>query len=114
MRRKRSQEKRITVQCKTLRFMRGARKISQKEAARRCSVSEQAIGHYENGRMDISPMRLEQFLRVYGFTRFEYEEYVNGKPIPVLSVREDCVNILGRIDENKLRAVHAVLVSFVS
>lgn len=114
MKRKRSQEKKITMQCKVIRFMRVSRRISQREAARKCNISEPAIGHYENGRMDISASRLEQFLRVYGYTQREFEEYTSGKPIPVLSVRDDCISLLGRIDEIKLRAVHAVLSSFVS
>ena len=114
MKRKRSQEKKITAQCKIIRFMRVSRGISQREAGKKCDVSEQAIGHYENGRMDIAPTRLEKFLKVYGYTRQEFDEYVAGKPIPVISVRDECVSLLGRIDEVKLRAVHAVLASFVS
>jgi transcriptional regulator with XRE-family HTH domain len=114
LKRKRSQEKRITIQAKVIRFMRISRGISQREAAKKCSISEPAIGHYENGRMDISETRLEQFLTVYGYTKQEFNEYVGGKPIPILSVRDECVSLLGRIDEVKLRAVHAVLASFVS
>ncbi len=112
MKTKRSQERRITVQSKVVRFMRVSRGISQRESARECHISEPAIGHYENGRMDISPTRLEQFLGVYGYSRQEYDEYMNGKPIPVISVRDECVGLLGKIDETKLRAVHAVLMSF--
>ncbi len=114
MKNKRSQERRITVQSKVVRFMRLSRGISQREAARQCRISEQAIGHYENGRMDISPTRLEDFLRVYQYTRQEYDEYLGGKPIPVFSVRDECISLLGKIDETKLRAVHAVLVSFAA
>lgn len=113
MKRKRSQEKKITVQCKIIRFMRISRGISQREAARQCNISEPAIGHYENGRMDISPIRLEHFLSIYGYTRQEFDEYLGGKPIPIISVRDECIGLLDRIDETKLRAVHAVLVSFV-
>jgi transcriptional regulator with XRE-family HTH domain len=114
MKTKRSQERRITVQSKVVRFLRLSRGISQREAARQCRISEPAIGHYENGRMDVSPARLEQFLRVYGYTRQEYDEYLGGKAIPVISVRDECVSLLGKIDEVKLRAVHAVLASFVA
>ncbi len=114
MKSKRSQEKRITVQSKVIRYMRLSRGISQREAARECGISEAAIGHYENGRMDISEARLADFLRAYGYSRREFDEYVYGKPLPVISVRDECIGLLGRIDETKLRAVHAVLVSFVS
>lgn len=114
MKRKRSQERKITIQSKTIRYMRISRRVSQREAARQCGISEPAIGHYENGRMDVSTERLEQFLRVYTYTRQEYEEYIAGKPIPVLSIRDECISLLGKIDETKLRAVHAVLTSLAS
>ncbi len=111
---KRSQEKRITLLTKVIRFMRISRGISQKEAAKRCGLSEQAIGHYEHGRMAISPVRLTAFLDAYGFTLRELDEYLAGKPIPVVSVKDECVLLLDRIDETKLRAVHALLASFLS
>jgi DNA-binding transcriptional regulator YiaG len=76
---KRSQEKRITRQCQVIRFMRVSRRISQRKAAIGCRISEQAIGHYENGRMDIAPARLERFLKLYGYSRAEFSEYLNGK-----------------------------------
>lgn len=110
---KRSQQKRITQLAKIVRFMRMSRGISQKRAAERCDLSEQAIGHYENGRMDISPKRLDQFLKVYNYSQEELEEYLEGKPIPI-NVKDDCISLLNQIDETKLRAVHAVLMSFSS
>lgn len=111
---KRSQQKRVTLDAKIVRYMRVSRGISQREAARKCCLSEAAIGHYEHGRMDVSAVRLEQFLKAYGYTREEFEEYRGGKQIPVVSVKDECVNLLNRIDEMKLRAVYAVLTSFVS
>ena len=64
--------------------------------------------------MDISEERTEEFLKAYGYTREEFAEYLAGKSIPVTSVKDECVGLLDRIDETKLRAVHAVLVGFVS
>ena len=110
---KRSQQKKITHLTKIIRYMRVSRGISQKQAAIRCNLSEQAIGHYENGRMDISPKRLNQFLEVYNYIQEDLDEFLSGKPIPI-NVKDDCISILDRIDETKLRAVHAVLMSFNS
>jgi transcriptional regulator with XRE-family HTH domain len=112
--RKRSQEKRITREAKIIRFMRVSKRISQREAARLLGISEPAIGHYENGRMDISQLRLGQFLVVYGFTKQEFDEFVAGKEIPIISIKDECVGLLDRIGEAKLRTVHAVLVGFIS
>jgi transcriptional regulator with XRE-family HTH domain len=65
---KRSQQKKITIQARTIRYMRVVRGISQREASRLCGLSESAIGHYEQGRMDISGERLVKFLSVIAFT----------------------------------------------
>jgi transcriptional regulator with XRE-family HTH domain len=111
---KRSQQKKIGIEAKIIRFMRQSRGISQKQAARKCSVSEQAVGHYENGRMDISVVRLARFLETYSYTFSEYEEYLKGKPLPLLSLKEECISLLAKIDDAKLKTVHAVLIGFIS
>jgi len=110
---KRSQQKKITIQARTIRYMRVIRGISQREAARRCGLSESAIGHYEQGRMDISGERLGKFLNCYGFLMEDFDQFANGtKPIPVVSMRDECMSLLGQMDDKKLRAVHAMLTSF--
>lgn len=115
MKRKRSQEKKITSQAKILRFMRLTRGLSQKRVAILCDLSEQAIGHYENGRMDISAHRLERFLAAYRFNAEEYAEYLSGKKeIPVLKLKDECTQLLDRIDESKLKTIHSVLLGFIS
>src|SRR5206468_3840676 len=97
-----SQQKKMTALSQALRFMRKSRGISQKEAALRCKLSEQSIGHYEHGRMGISEARLSQFLSAYGFTRAELDEYLSGKPIPVVSLKEECTDLLAHLDAPKL------------
>ncbi len=114
MKRKRSQEKRMTRQCQVIRFMRMSKRISQRKAAHACGVSEQAIGHYENGRMEVAPDRLKQFLTTYGYSRSEFDEYLNGKPLPVLNIRDECGQIVGKIPDSKLQMLHAVLLSFLA
>ncbi len=111
---KRSEQKRITREAKIIRYMRISKGMTHGQAGLHCNCSEAAIGHYENGRMDISPSRLSQLLKAYGYTREEFDEYRAGKPIPVIDMKAECTLLLGRIDETKLKAVHAVLTSFVS
>lgn len=95
-----------------LRHVRVSRGISQRVASKRCGLSAATVGHYENGRMEISDFRLNEFLKIYGCDRKDFDDYMNGKEVPIISVKEDCINLLGRIDEAKLRTVHAVLVGF--
>ncbi len=112
---KRSQQKIITTKSKIIRFMRISKKVSQPAAAKAAGCSAQAIGHYENGRMDIPEARLKRLLACYGYGVEEFHEYVSGKPIPVVSTMDECLQLLNRIhNEEKLRAVHTILKSFVS
>lgn len=111
---KRSQQKIITTKSKIIRFMRIFKKISQPDAARTAGCSPQAIGHYENGRMDIPENRLRRLLTLYDFTFEEFNEYLSGKPVPMVNVKDECLQLIDQIrNEEKLRAVHTILKSFV-
>lgn len=110
---KRSQLKIITTKSKIIRFMRISKKISQPDAARASGCSPQAIGHYENGRMDIPEPRLKCLLDFYGFSAHDFQEYLNGMPIPIISIKDECILLIDQIpNEEKLRAVHTILKSF--
>lgn len=111
---KRSNQRRITRQSKILRFMRLSKNVSQARAALKVDCSEAAIGHYENGRMDVSELRLKELLYAYGYTRQEWDEYMNGRPIPNLSIKEECIQMLNKLDQNKIQTVHAVLAGFMN
>lgn len=111
---KRSQEKRVTRQATVLRYMRMSRRISMREAGRRNGCSDSAISHYEQGRMELAPERVQQLVECYRYSMQEFEEFVGGKPLPVLSIKDECFSLIDRLDENKLRAVHAMLVGFCS
>jgi transcriptional regulator with XRE-family HTH domain len=94
---KRSQQKIITTKSKIIRFMRVSKKISQPDAARAAGCSPQAIGHYENGRMGVPENRLRRLLALYDFTNDEFSEYLNGKPIPLISVKDECLQLIDQI-----------------
>lgn len=111
---KRSSQKRMTTQSRIIRYMRISRRISLRAAASHLGISCSAICHYELGRMDIAPGRIRDLVCLYQYTIAEFEEYLAGKPIPVLSIKDECTLLLDRIDETKLRAVHGVLLSFAS
>jgi transcriptional regulator with XRE-family HTH domain len=110
---KRSQQKRITPIARTLRYMRMSRGISMRSAAAPIGVSNSAIAQYEQGRMGVSRERALQLIAIYGYEERDLDEFLAGKPLPILSVKDECIQLLDRIDETKLRAVHAVLQSFV-
>ena len=112
---KRSQKKIITTKSKIIRFMRISKKISQPDAAKVAGCSPQAIGHYENGRMDIPEVRLNRLLAAYDYSMTEFLEHLNGKPIPMINVKDECLQLIDQIsNEEKLRAIHTILKSFIS
>ena len=109
---KRSQQKRYTLECKILRFMRHSKKLSVTEAGALVGISGSAIAHIEHGRMDISRARVETLTRVYGYTMDDFLEYAEGKEIPI-NHRDECITMLSEIDEVKIRAVYSVLIGFL-
>ncbi len=95
--------------------MRLSKKITQVFAAEAAGCSKAAIGHYETGRMDIPNDRLRRLLAAYGESMEAFEEYVRGKAIPMLDLKDECFGLLDRIvSEDKLRAVHTILQSFIA
>jgi predicted transcriptional regulator len=111
---KRSYQKQITLQSKILRYMRISRSMSLRAAATALRLSNSAICQYEQGRMDVSSERVLELVRLYGYSDTEFHEFMAGKPIPILSIKDECVQLLDRIDETKLRTVHAVLLGFTT
>lgn len=111
---KRSQKKIITRISKILRYMRVSKRISMREAGRLCNLSDSAICHYEHGRMEISEQRIQQIVETYGYSMADFQAFVDGKEIPVLSIKDECIGLLDLIDEKKLRTVHAVLTGFLT
>lgn len=85
---KRTNQKIITAKSKTLRYMRLAKEISQATAAQAAGCSVAAIGHYETGRMDIPDERLRRLLMAYGETWDSFQEYLDGKAIPIWDLRD--------------------------
>ena len=81
--------------------------------AERIGVSKPLVSHYENGRVNIPPKRFRSILQVYQYSDTEFTEHLEGKPLSEKGSKEECVHLLDQIDDQKMQAVHAVLMSFV-
>ena len=86
--------------------------VSMRKAGSLVNYSDSSISHFEQGRMDVKPDVIEKLVLAYGYTMNEYNEYKNGKQLPVLSIKDACIGLIDRLDESKLRAVHSLLASF--
>ena len=111
---RRSQIKRITREAVVLRYLRRSRRISMRAAGAVIGVTSSAISHYEQGRMDLPKARIPDLLAAYRYTVAEFDEFVLGKALPVLGIRDECEQIIQRMSDAKLKQLHAVLVSFVA
>ncbi len=110
---KRSQIKRITRETIVLRHLRRARRISMRKAGALIGISSSAISHYEQGRMNLPTGRIPDLLGLYGYTQAEFDEWVMGKSLPVYDLRDECEQMISRIEKPKLKALLAVLLSFL-
>lgn len=109
---KRSQQKQITKAAQVLHYMRIAKGISAKVAGEICGCSGSAIMHYENGRMTVAPARIEQLVNAYEYTMKDFEGLLQGS-IPTVSMKKECVELLDRLNEIQIGAVHTVLKSYI-
>lgn len=106
----RSRLKIMTRDAQILRHMRISKQLSLKKAGRLVSISGSAISHIETGRMDLSRARIETLVEAYGYTKSDYLEFHDGKPIPI-NLRDECILLLRTCDERKFEMLHPVIVN---
>lgn len=94
----------ITKAVKILRYMRLMGRTSMKEAGKRLGISDSAISHIENGKMELPQERIFQMVIAYGFTMCEFKELCLRSEIPVHR-RDDCKRLLDALPDSKLEMV---------
>ena len=109
---RRSDMKVITKEGRILKFFRETRKLSMRQAARVIGVSEATINHSENGRKDLSPKLILQFLNGYGNSLEEFKALLHGNVELPENTLTECIGILKRLEPTKLKTVRTILQSF--
>jgi transcriptional regulator with XRE-family HTH domain len=111
---RRSQIKHITMEGRTLRFLREQPGMSLREVAALTRYSDSLIHHLETGRMDIREHHLQKLLPTYRTTLETFRMFSSGSvPMP-LNLRLECIEILKAMSVDQLRTVHPVLVSLAN
>ncbi len=110
---KRSQQKRVNLPARILRYMRQAKGMSLKEAGALCGISGSAIAHMEQGRMDVPVDRIPLFVSSYGFKMETYDEFLNGKEIP-FNYHDECFSLLPFLNSEQAKALHCILVDLTN
>lgn len=62
-----------------LRFVREVRKLSLKEVAEKINLKAMDIDHFENGRRFYKPEEVEMFLRLYQFSKEDFNALLDLK-----------------------------------
>ncbi len=109
---RRSDTKIVTEEGRLLAFLRESRNLSMRKAASLIGVSSSIVNHAENGRMDLTPTVIMKFLKAYGYGFEEFQEMLEGKVQVPEHLRSECIEIIKRIEESKLKTVKAFLMTF--
>jgi transcriptional regulator with XRE-family HTH domain len=110
---KRSRYKIETPVTSALKNMRNARGLSLVKTARLLNMKEAKVNHYENGRIESVPDDyVEKFVTKLGFTMQDWEDFLNGRT-SVYDLRQECREFISKLDRDKLKAIHTMLLSFV-
>ncbi|MBT7611570.1 MAG: helix-turn-helix transcriptional regulator [Bacteriovoracaceae bacterium] len=108
---RRSDKKIMTKEASLLKYMRESRHLSMRRVAPIIGCSEATVNHSENGRRDIDEKLIKSFLKVYGYSYEEFKQMLEGEIEVPEHLRSECVDIINRLAENKLKMVKAFLVT---
>ena len=109
---RRSDHKVMTKEASLLKFMRESRHLSMRRVAPILGLSEATVNHSENGRRDLDLKLIKRFLKVYGYSLDEFNKMLEGKIEVPEHLRSECIDIINKIDDSKLKTVKAFLNTF--
>lgn len=109
---RRSDHKIMSKEAAVLKYLRESRKLSVRNAAKVVGLSDTKINHAENGRCDLHPTLILKILNGYGYTYEGFMELVKGNKLMPSNLYAECVEILKRLDKEKLKTIKTILESF--
>ncbi len=110
---KRSRYKIETPVTAALKKMRRAAGLSIVRTAKVLDVKSALVNHYENGRKEQIPESyIRRFVMGLGFTMDDWDECLKGKT-SVYDLRQECRESISKLDREKLKTIHTILLSFV-
>lgn len=108
---RRSYKKVITKEAKVLQVLRTLKGLTQYKASHLCGYHKTAIGHIENGRIEIPRKRVQHIVDCYGFTMDDFNHHMKSE-VFVTEIQDDCIKIIKALGEEKLKAVYPLLSTF--
>ena len=108
---RRSYKKVIIKEARALQVLRRLQGLTQYKASYLCGYSRTAIGHIENGRIELPKSRICHIVKSYGFTMKDFEYHMKAD-VFVTEIQDDCISIIKALGEDKLKAVYPLLSTF--
>lgn len=95
-----------------LRRMRESAELTMRQVGGMIGVSHVAISQFENQKLDLPDYRIEQMVKVYGYTMDEFNK-IMGRSAPVVSPKDDCYAMLERLTDDQIGLIRSVMSQFV-
>lgn len=109
---RRCDTKEESAEGRLLAYLRESRNLSMRKAADLIGVSCATINHSENGRKDLTQALIKRFLNAYGYTDEQFKGMLRGELQIPEHLRSECIEIIKRLDSQKLKTVKAFLITF--
>ena len=101
----------ITKEAQVLKVLRKLKNLSQRQASRLCGYHKTAICFIENGRVELYREKIVHIVKSYGFTMEDFEYHMKSESF-VTDIQDECISIIRTLGEEKLKAVHPLLLTF--
>ncbi len=108
---RRSYKRIVTKEVKTLQVLRRLKRLTQHKASVYCGYHRSAIGHIENGRIELTPKKVKHIVESFGYTMADFEYHFKSDQF-ITDIQENCINIIRALSEEKLKAVYPLLQTF--
>ena len=104
---RRSYQKKITKEVLTITRLRKRRKVSQYKASELCGWHRTAVGHIENGRIELTSRKLEALLSTLGYIKKQFNEQLCSE-IDRDSIEQQCIRLIEEMEDSKLTSVLSI------
>lgn len=102
-----TEQKRMTSVASVMKRLRENAGLTTRQAAGIIGVTHTTISQFETGKRDFPSLRIEKLVKAYGYTMESFEKILGHRS--VTSNRDDCVTMIGQLDDDQLSAIRSVL-----
>lgn len=102
-----TEKKRMNSVASVMKRLRENAGLTTRQAAGIIGVTHTTISQFETGKRDFPSLRIEKLVKAYGYTMESFEKILGHRS--VISHKDDCVTMIGQLDDDQLSAIRSVL-----